>query len=78
MDATKQSFYEGIKMARAGNRLFDISKAIDDYISGFGYGIVRDLVGLLSEYVFCFSSWGFPLFLISRQIHIHIHPLLSL
>ena len=45
MDATKQSFYEGIKMARAGNRLFDISKAIDDYISGFGYGIVRDLVG---------------------------------
>ena len=32
-------------MARAGNRLFDISKAIDDYISGFGYGIVRDLVG---------------------------------
>lgn len=45
IDATKQSFYEGIKMARAGNRLFDISEAIDSYISRFGYGIVRDLVG---------------------------------
>lgn len=45
IDATKQSFFEGIRMARAGNRLNDISKAIDYYISGFGYGIVRDLVG---------------------------------
>lgn len=45
IDATRQSFYEGIKMAKAGNRLNDISKTIDSYISGFGYGIVRDLVG---------------------------------
>ena len=45
IDATRQSFFEGIRMARAGNRLNDISKAIDYYISGFGYGIVRDLVG---------------------------------
>ena len=45
IDATKQSFFEGIRMARAGNRLNDISKSIDYYISGFGYGIVRDLVG---------------------------------
>ncbi len=45
MDATKQSFFEGIKMARAGMHLHDISNAIDDYISQFGYGIVRDLVG---------------------------------
>lgn len=45
LDATKQSFFEGIKMARPGNHLHDISNAIDDYISGFGYGIVRDLVG---------------------------------
>lgn len=42
---TKQSFFEGIKMAKAGNHLFDISNAIDDYISQFGYGIVKDLVG---------------------------------
>ena len=45
IDATKQSVFEGIRMARAGHRLNDISKSIDYYISGFGYGIVRDLVG---------------------------------
>ena len=32
-------------MAKAGNHLYDISNAIDAYISQFGYGIVRDLVG---------------------------------
>lgn len=45
MDVTKQSFFEGIKMAKAGNYLYDISNAIDDYVTPFGYGIVRDLVG---------------------------------
>lgn len=45
MDVTKQAFFEGIKYAKAGNHLFDISNAIDDYVSGFGYGIVRELVG---------------------------------
>ena len=45
LDATKQSFFEGIKMARPGNHLYDISNAIDAYISGFVYGIVQDLVG---------------------------------
>ncbi|GFI69905.1 methionine aminopeptidase 1 [Lachnospiraceae bacterium] len=42
---TKQSFFEGIKYARAGCHLYDISNAIDRYCSQFGYGIVRDLVG---------------------------------
>ena len=32
-------------MAKAGNHLYDISNAIDDYVSPHGYGIVRDLVG---------------------------------
>lgn len=45
IEATRQSFFEGIKMARAGNHLYDISNAVDDYISQFGYGIVHDLVG---------------------------------
>lgn len=45
IDATKQSFFEGIKYARANNHLHDISNAIDAYISQLGYGIVRDLVG---------------------------------
>ena len=45
MDVTKQSFFEGIKMAKAGNHLYDISNAIADYVTPYGYGIVRDLVG---------------------------------
>lgn len=45
IERTRQSFFEGIKMAKDGNHLFDISNAIDAYISRFGYGIVRDLVG---------------------------------
>ena len=45
MDVTKQSFFEGIKFAREGCHLYDISNAIDDYVTPFGYGIVRDLVG---------------------------------
>ena len=45
IDVTKQSFFEGIKYAREGAHLFDISNAIDGYVSPYGYGIVRDLVG---------------------------------
>ena len=45
IEVTRQSFFEGIKFAKAGNHLYDISNAIDAYVSGFGYGIVRDLVG---------------------------------
>lgn len=45
IDRTKQSFFEGMKVATEGNHLFDISRAIDSYISQFGYGIVTDLVG---------------------------------
>lgn len=45
MERTKLSFFEGIKMAKDGNHLHDISNAIADYITPFGYGIVRDLVG---------------------------------
>ncbi len=45
IEETRNSFFEGIKMAKDGNHLYDISNAIDAYISKFGYGIVRDLVG---------------------------------
>lgn len=45
MDVTKQSFFEGLKAAKAGNHLYDISAAIGDYAQSFGYGVVRDLVG---------------------------------
>lgn len=45
IDVTKQSFFEGIKFAKAGNHLNDISSAIGQYAESFGYGVVRDLVG---------------------------------
>lgn len=45
IDVTRESFFAGIKMAKAGNHLFDISNAIDAYVRPYGYGIVRDLVG---------------------------------
>lgn len=45
MDVTKQSFFEGIKFAKAGFHLHDISNAIGNYAQSFGYGVVRDLVG---------------------------------
>lgn len=42
---TKQSFFEGIKYAKAGNHLHDISKAIQDYVESNGFSVVRDLCG---------------------------------
>ena len=45
IERTRQSFFDGIKMAKEGNHLFDISNAIDASIRPYGYGIVRDLVG---------------------------------
>lgn len=45
IDVTRQSFFEGIKYAKAGNHLRDISAAIQKYAESFGYGVVRDYVG---------------------------------
>ena len=45
IDVTRQCFIEGIKYARAGCHLYEISAAIGAYAESFGYGVVRDLVG---------------------------------
>ena len=45
IDVTKQSFFEGMKMAKAGNHLYDISKAIQDYAESNGFSVVREMVG---------------------------------
>lgn len=42
---TREAFFEGIKFAKEGNHLFDISAAIGRYASDRGYGVVRDLCG---------------------------------
>ena len=42
---TRQSFWEGMKAARVGGRVSDISHAIQSYVEQHGYSIVRDFVG---------------------------------
>lgn len=45
IQATRECFFEGIKYAKAGNYLFEISAAIGKYAEDRGYGVVRDLCG---------------------------------
>lgn len=45
MDVTKESFFRGIRYARAGSHLFQISAAIQNYVEENGFSVVRDLVG---------------------------------
>jgi methionyl aminopeptidase len=45
LNRTNESLYLGITEAKAGNRIGDISFAIQNFVEGFGYGVVRELVG---------------------------------
>ena len=45
IDVTRQSFFEGIRMARPGNRVSDISHAVQQYVEQNGYSVVRNFVG---------------------------------
>lgn len=45
MDVTRESLYKGIEQAVPGNNLYDISAAVQSYVEGFGFGIVRRFVG---------------------------------
>lgn len=45
VEVTRQSFFEGIKNARVGCRVSDVGHAVQQYVEGFGYGVVRDFVG---------------------------------
>jgi len=45
IDVTRQSFYEGMKAATKGNRVQDISHAIQTYVESNGFSIVRSFVG---------------------------------
>jgi methionyl aminopeptidase len=42
---TYDSLMLGIAQARSGNRIGDVAYAIQSYVEGFGYGVVRELVG---------------------------------
>ena len=45
IDVTKQSFFEGIRFARRGHRVSDISHAIQTYVESNGFSVVRSFVG---------------------------------
>jgi len=45
IEVTKNSFFKGIEKAKVGNRLTDISAAIQEYVESYGFSIVRDYVG---------------------------------
>ena len=45
IDVTRQSFFEGIRHATRGNRVSDISHAIQTYVESNGFAVVRSFVG---------------------------------
>lgn len=45
VDVTKQAFFEGIKYAKAGNRIGDVCHAIGEYVHSQGYSVVREFQG---------------------------------
>lgn len=45
IDVTKQSFFEAVKVCKAGHHLNEIGEAVEGYIKKFGYSAVKDFVG---------------------------------
>ncbi|AYE36002.1 type I methionyl aminopeptidase [Borrelia turcica IST7] len=45
LEVTEEALYRGISEMKVGNRILDISRAIENYIKPFGFGIVRDYTG---------------------------------
>lgn len=45
IDVTRDSFFAGMKFAKAGNHLHEISAAIQQKAESYGYGVVRDYIG---------------------------------
>ena len=45
IDVTRQSFFEGIRLARRGHRVSDISHAIQTYVESNGFSVVRSFIG---------------------------------
>ncbi|MGZ3708210.1 MAG: type I methionyl aminopeptidase [Bdellovibrionota bacterium] len=45
VEVTEESLRRGIAQCREGNRLFDIGHAVQNYVEGFGFSVVREFVG---------------------------------
>jgi methionyl aminopeptidase len=42
---TEEALFKGIAKATEGNKVYDISRAVQSYVEGFGYSVTRELVG---------------------------------
>jgi methionyl aminopeptidase len=45
IQVTRESFFKAVEKAQVGNRLTDISAAVQNYVESFGFSVVRDFVG---------------------------------
>lgn len=45
LEVTEKSLFAGLEMAKPGNRLSDISNAIENYVKPYGYGVVEEFTG---------------------------------
>jgi methionyl aminopeptidase len=45
LDVTRESLLKGIEQCREGNRVFDIGHAVQNYVEGLGFSVVREFVG---------------------------------
>lgn len=45
LNVTRESLFQGISKAKVGNRIGDVSAAVQKYVESNGYSVVRDLVG---------------------------------
>ena len=45
VERTKECFFKGLEQAQIGNRIGDVSNAVQNYAESFGYGVVRELTG---------------------------------
>ncbi|MBQ7809490.1 MAG: type I methionyl aminopeptidase, partial [Clostridia bacterium] len=45
IEVTKESFFKGVEKAKHGARIGDISAAVQTFVEGNGYSVVRDLIG---------------------------------
>ena len=45
IEVTRRAFFEGLKFAKAGQRIFDIAGAVQDCVESNGFSVVRDFVG---------------------------------
>ena len=61
-DVTRESLHLGIAQAKAGNRIGDISHAVQSYCEAAGFSVVREFVGQRHRAVSCTRTPRFPIF----------------